>query len=418
MHRAFLIICLFVQGIYGQWTLVTTPFTSNTTYKAVNFWDANTGWIAGDGKLIKTTDGGATWITLTPPSATRDFTSIAVISPQKLWMCSNFGNIWHSTDGGTTWTNQPSLVQDGLNCIQFTDENNGWAGGENGTLLCTTNGGISWVKQTFTFQVSSSISNIYFTDQNNGWATATGTFMKTTDGGTTWVKVPTSFPSDDVHFVSNTKGFLLSQGGTERASYSSTDGGTTWTYKGQITTFYDVNDIYFVDENLGYAAGWAFVAIAVNGIKKTTDGGTTWVNEPMPVSFMGGEFYAITIKDGWGWAVGQSGVVMKSPVSGATSVKDISSLEDGGYILEQNYPNPFNPGTTIGFTVPAAGTVSLQIYDVLGNLAASPLSNQWYEAGHHSVYFDAASAQLNSGIYFYRLTAAGKQLTKSFILLK
>lgn len=411
-----MIFLMGISSIYAQWQTVAIPPVSNVGWKAVEFWDANTGWITGDGKLIKTTDGGTTWSEQNAPN-NGDYNAIHAVSAQKLWMAGNFGSIVHSTDGGATWTNQPSLVQDALESIQFLDENNGWASGWNGTLLKTTNGGTTWVKQTFSFSLTSTIKNIFFTDASNGWGAATS-LIRTTDGGTTWTKVSGSPLSDDVHFLNATTGYILSNAGTGRSTSKSTDGGNTWTYTGQITNFYDVHDIHFIDANTGYAAGFAFVAIAVNGIKKTTDGGVTWVNETMPSSFMGGEFEAMTIKDGWGWAVGQSGIVMKSQIAGATSVKDISSVQDGGYILGQNYPNPFNPGTTIAFTIPVAGNVSLQIYDILGNLAASPLSNQWYEAGNHSVYFDAASAQLNSGIYFYRLTAAGKQLTKSFILLK
>lgn len=77
------------------------------------------------------------------------------------------------------------------------------------------------------------------------------------------------------------------------------------------------------------------------------------------------------------------------------------SLPDD-FVLLQNYPNPFsaNRATTIHYGMPAAGAVTLKVFDVLGrNVATVALGMQ--QAGYHQFTFDAAS--LNSGIYFYRL---------------
>ena len=410
-----LFLFILCGSVYSQWQQITTPHTSNTGYRAVFFRDANLGWITG-GKLIKTTDGGTTWTDIPAPHG-GEYNSIFAISDQKLWMVGDFGRIVHSTDGGATWITQNSLVQNGLTSVFFTDENNGWAAGWEGTLLRTTNGGTNWVKQTFTFTFTNEIRTVFFTDANNGWLAAGSKYAKTTNGGTTWEQVQISTNFDDIHFVNNTVGFVLTQGGTERSASRSTDGGLTWTYRGQIQNFYDINDIHFVDENNGLAVGWSFVLASVPGIKRTTDGGTTWTNETLPAGFMGGEFYALTIKDGWAWAVGESGVVMKGQFGGATSAKDENSYPDN-FTLEQNYPNPFNPGTTIRFSLPAASEVTLSVYDILGNKVSEIISNELKESGSHSVYFDAAKDQLKSGVYFYRLTAGSFTETRKFTLLK
>lgn len=415
-----LLLLLFIAGaaggdIYAQWQQITTPHTSNTGYKAVAFWDANLGWITGD-KLIKTTDGGTTWTDIPPPHG-NTYNSIFALSPQKLWMVGEFGRIVHSTDGGATWITQNSLVQNALTSVFFTDENNGWAGGWEGTLLRTTDGGANWTKLTFTFTFTNQIRTVFFNDALNGWVAAGSRYIKTTDGGNTWERITISSNFEDIHFVNNSVGYTLDVGGSSRAVSKSTDGGVTWTYKGEIQNLYDINDIHFIDENTGYAVGWAFVAIAANGIKKTTDGGATWVNEVVPTAFMGGEFYALTIKDGWGWAVGESGLVMKGAVSGATSAKELNTTP-AEFALSQNYPNPFNPGTTISFSLPAASEVTLSVYDILGNKVTDILKNQMKESGTHSIYFDAASALLKSGVYFYRLTAGNFSQTRKFTLLK
>ena len=85
------------------------------------------------------------------------------------------------------------------------------------------------------------------------------------------------------------------------------------------------------------------------------------------------------------------------------------------YSLEQNYPNPFNPSTTIEFSLPKTGNVTLKVFNVLGKEVASLINGQ-VESGKHKVNFDASN--LNSGVYFYRIDAGNFIDTKKMILLK
>lgn len=71
--------------------------------------------------------------------------------------------------------------------------------------------------------------------------------------------------------------------------------------------------------------------------------------------------------------------------------------------LAQNYPNPFNPTTSIRFALPAASVVSLKIYNMLGQEAATLIDRELLDEGEDEVEFDAGA--LPSGVYFYRLTA-------------
>jgi hypothetical protein len=86
-----------------------------------------------------------------------------------------------------------------------------------------------------------------------------------------------------------------------------------------------------------------------------------------------------------------------------------------GYALSQNYPNPFNPTTTIRFSLPAAGEVSLTVWNALGQCVATPVQAA-LQAGQHTVSFDAR--QLPSGMYVYRLQAGTLSLSKKMIVLK
>jgi hypothetical protein len=93
------------------------------------------------------------------------------------------------------------------------------------------------------------------------------------------------------------------------------------------------------------------------------------------------------------------------------------------FSLEQNFPNPFNPTTTIQFSLPKSGDVTLKIYNLLGE-EVKTLVDEYREAGNHSVQFNANN--LSSGIYFYRLqvldpeTSSGQGFveTKKMLLLK
>lgn len=83
--------------------------------------------------------------------------------------------------------------------------------------------------------------------------------------------------------------------------------------------------------------------------------------------------------------------------------------------LEQNYPNPFNPSTNIPFTLPQAAQVNLAVYNLLGQKVTT-LVNDLYEAGSHSVTWDASA--MASGVYFYRLEVNGVSLSRKLMLIK
>jgi hypothetical protein len=81
-----------------------------------------------------------------------------------------------------------------------------------------------------------------------------------------------------------------------------------------------------------------------------------------------------------------------------------SALEQGPltFTLNQNYPNPFNPATTISFSLPHSASVTLQVFNTLGEKVAE-LVNEKVGGGRHDVQFDAS--HLASGLYFYTIVA-------------
>lgn len=85
------------------------------------------------------------------------------------------------------------------------------------------------------------------------------------------------------------------------------------------------------------------------------------------------------------------------------------------FSLSQNYPNPFNPSTTIEFTLPKPGWVSLKVYDLLGRKVATLISKE-LKKGNYKYNWDASN--LASGVYFYRIERDGINRTKKLLLLK
>jgi hypothetical protein len=84
--------------------------------------------------------------------------------------------------------------------------------------------------------------------------------------------------------------------------------------------------------------------------------------------------------------------------------------------LKQNYPNPFNPTTAIEFTVPEDGSVTLNIYNVLGQVVATAFDG-YVKAGYQQkVVFDAS--RLSSGVYFSHLQYKDKSLLRKLVLMK
>jgi PKD repeat protein len=104
-----------------------------------------------------------------------------------------------------------------------------------------------------------------------------------------------------------------------------------------------------------------------------------------------------------GWLYGDGGVAI-----------NLNQLP-GRFNLSQNHPNPFNPTTTIAYSLPESGQITLKVYNLLGH-EVKTLVNGWKDAGDYEVTFDAE--YLASGIYFYRLNAGEYVETKRMLLLK
>ena len=90
------------------------------------------------------------------------------------------------------------------------------------------------------------------------------------------------------------------------------------------------------------------------------------------------------------------------------------------YSIQQNYPNPANPTTTIEFTLPESGEVSLVIYNLRGQVIKT-LINGSIQAGVHYVVWDGKDTfgnNIPSGLYIYRLKAGRRIFTRKLTLME
>jgi protocatechuate 3,4-dioxygenase beta subunit len=102
-------------------------------------------------------------------------------------------------------------------------------------------------------------------------------------------------------------------------------------------------------------------------------------------------------------------------VSSTTTVKADPTVRPTEFMLDQNYPNPFNPTTSIRYSLPAAGIVTLKVFDIIGKEVAT-LVNGFQQNGQYTVTFNAS--HLSSGMYFYRLETGSMTQVKKMVLLK
>jgi len=92
------------------------------------------------------------------------------------------------------------------------------------------------------------------------------------------------------------------------------------------------------------------------------------------------------------------------------------------YVLSvSNHPNPFNPRTTVRYTVPSRGPVTVAIYDARGAFVVTLVNDRTHDTGAYGIDWDGRThdgARVASGIYFARIEHAGATRTRKMVLVK
>jgi len=105
-------------------------------------------------------------------------------------------------------------------------------------------------------------------------------------------------------------------------------------------------------------------------------------------------------------------------------VNPFSAVGDtpGHYVLSiANYPNPFNPETTVKYTLPSKGEVTVTVYDASGARVVTLVDHAVRAAGAYETRWNGRGdrgASVSSGVYFARIEHARGSMTRKMILLK
>jgi len=218
---------------------------------------------------------------------------------------------------------QPELYDD-LFSVTFPTENDGWASGRWGTIIHTSDGAKTWIRQNSGTDFT--LSSIYFVDPQNGWAVGNeGTIIHTRDGGKTWEKQksPVPFFLMKVYFMTPLKGWIV----TEQTHILFTvDGGKTWSIQFKDEDFI-LKSISFCDPIHGWVVG------EYGYIYHTNDGGNTWRKQAghFGLSKDTGDvlgdpflFDVVALDPQTAWAVGVDGYVIRT-VDGGKTWKEVKT---------------------------------------------------------------------------------------------
>ena len=85
------------------------------------------------------------------------------------------------------------------------------------------------------------------------------------------------------------------------------------------------------------------------------------------------------------------------------------------FSISEAYPNPFNPTTTMTLTMPVSGEITVEVYNVLGQVVAT-LASGYMEASTYTLTWDASNA--SSGVYFVQADAKGFTKTQKLMVVK
>ena len=453
MKKLFLTLALLISTLSlaqtGTWSYVSGLPSPNPSINSIYVVDVNTIWVAAAAStttnVYLSTNGGTTWILRNGGiEAAKSMYGIFAFDANTALVGSEDGDIYKTTNGGVNWTKVLDLTASFTDGIYMFNTNYGIYYGDptNQTgqpyqFRVTTNGGNNWllVPGAPISSTEYGVINAWdCTDSNHVWigsanTTASSTSAKVYRTSTgfygTWSSLPVTGTGSSsgcyyqaIAFTNNTNGMIGSSGGDIKKT---TDGGATYT---AVTAPSVITGTFAVITMNALKDGSNTIRMSTQGdttrLFKTTNFGTTWIREALPsqataTSEQIQHIQFLNISTGFAALGGSSGNGGLLKYTGPTSVNNNNGVIPSEFKLEQNYPNPFNPTTTIKFSLPKSGFVSLKIYDALGKEVETLVSENMM-AGYQEITYNAS--KLNSGVYFYRINANGFTDTKKMMLVK
>lgn len=335
------------------------------TLSSIHMLDTSYGWGISGAYILATEDGGRTWREVTPPEQFPPDTSSeafgAFLDPQTAWVIfaaddqiSPSASVWHTTNGGQTWTPSAPLFHQAFGDRMWAefavhDARTAWvmirgmyvgAGTHySAELFHTEDGGITW--NSLDGDVGVDYTGLVFVDTQMGWLTwqTTGAYAaappsnaRTQDGGITWeayelpppVDNPTLFESfeycepyqpnllssQDVRLLVACFEYGFPPKKFVSYLYVSSDGGENWqTYPLPTSVLASQVTLIFFDTDDGLLLG--------REMYRTSDGGTTW-SRIKKVSW-DGQFSFVDSQHGWAIARADDEIALVSTSDGGES---------------------------------------------------------------------------------------------------
>jgi photosystem II stability/assembly factor-like uncharacterized protein len=186
-----------------------------------------------------TDDGGVTWNNVNIGSTNGEFIinsgAIASLSQNNIWVGTNMGRIYYSSDGGASWSVQEDqgMHTAAFNWIHMMDDRTGMAGGAADVIAVTVDGGQVW-SQVNSTDTGGDITTGGVVDLYNFWVgTDDGRIFFTSDGGVTWNERNVTGSGegrvDAMQFVNNMIGYIAMRDDANKTTFLSTrNGGFSW----------------------------------------------------------------------------------------------------------------------------------------------------------------------------------------------
>lgn len=284
---------------------------SGNYLRDIHFTDRNTGYVvggvdwkaAGNGTVLKTTDGGLSWMR-TSLSQSAWFAGLDCKNGLRCWISGKNGTVMHTSDGGANWATASN--GSGLKTYLVSTK---WTGTDDHVLVGTSQGNMLRSTNGTSF---TRVDTGYGTDQNDIACPVAGTcyvassddsFLSSADDGATWTRH--SIGSDAAMFfgVSCTNANTCWVAGTMGELRKTTDGGATWTAQNNNIRFtVSFNKIRMIDATHGFAVGCgnydnaAGKCLDGGAVYRTTDG-STWTPIQNPASTEIMDVYPFSMTD-------------------------------------------------------------------------------------------------------------------------
>lgn len=455
---------VIIHTIDGGENWITKKFVEDYAFIDLDFFDRDNGWAVGtNGLLCRTTNGGATW---SDPVSISDFWLHDVHFPDKYIGYTVGGSssgdiIMKTTNSGNSWTIVRQTNQNPLLAgVYFINIQTGWAVGLNGTILMTTNGGTSWLRQQS--GITSLFHDVFMIDSVGYTVGELGKIYKYNsdfqfpltvigpNGGEIWYtgqQKPINWIWSDssnvtIEYSYGTGWILITADHPNNGEYIwtipslNTNQALVKISKSSDPGVYDVSDYPFSIRPYIPVELTSFIAkVSQNSVTLEWTTATEINNFGFEVqrSIDNSEFLKIGFVNGYGTSTEPNNYsyiddnvmpgnyyyrLKQVDFDGTFEYShnvEVSFVVPTVYKLNQNYPNPFNPSTMITYSIPDAEFVTLKVYDMLGNEIAVLVEGE-QDAGTHNVEFN--SLGLASGTYFYRIQAGSFADTKKMIVLK